>query len=250
MKQFDVMTNARGLRGALAFLTLLPVGQGADFEPRLVPRWFPVAGLVIGLGLALFDSLACRFFPPLAASVLDVAFLAVLTGGLHLDGLADSADGLYGLHDRDRALAIMKDSRVGAMGLVAVVLCLGIKASALAGVGPYRFLALVLVPAYARAGMLVPMRLLPYAREQGAGKAFFTDEKTLSLFIFLPVPVLASLALGAQALALNLVFFPACLAITGFYKKRLGGVTGDMLGAMVEVLEAVLLLTLCARWPL
>ena len=125
---------------SLQFISAIPLGKPRPFDPKGIIDYFPLAGLAIGLVVALFDLIAASIWPPLVASVLDVVLLASITGAFHLDGLADAADGLYGHHERENALAIMKDSRVGAMGLVAVVCVLLTKAAALGHVNYPRFL--------------------------------------------------------------------------------------------------------------
>jgi adenosylcobinamide-GDP ribazoletransferase len=144
-----------------------------------ISRW---PDLAIGLILASVRPDRIGLWPPLVAGVLDVVLLAAITGALHLDGLADAADGLYGHREREKALAIMKDSRVGAMGLVVVACVLLVKAAGLGSVDQGRFLALMIVPAYARSAMIFGMRFLPYARgKEGTGSPFF--ETPLSMWI-------------------------------------------------------------------
>ncbi|MEW5736710.1 MAG: adenosylcobinamide-GDP ribazoletransferase [Thermodesulfobacteriota bacterium] len=235
---------------ALGFLSILPAPAQARFEPAGMVACFPVAGLFLGLLAACLDRAACVWWSPQAAGVLDAVFLAVVSGGLHLDGLADAADGLMGHHGKDRALSIMKDSRVGAMGLLAVVLCLAVKTAGLAHLGPHRFLAVMLVPAYARALMLFGLLGLPYGRENGTGRAFFEKPLSVSVFAGLIPAALLSLFLGGRFFVLNLAFLLAGPALVLFYKKRLGVITGDMLGAMTEVGEALFFLAISARWPL
>ncbi|WP_372679088.1 adenosylcobinamide-GDP ribazoletransferase [Desulfosarcina sp.] len=231
---------------SLQFITAIPMGQPRPFDPKGIIVHFPLAGLAIGLILALFDLFASAVWPPLVAGVLDVVLLAVVTGAFHLDGLADAADGLYGHHERGKALAIMKDSRVGAMGLVAVTCVLIVKAAAVGNIAHGRFLALMIVPAYARSAMMVGIRVLPYARgKEGTGSAFFETPLSAVDFKYLAVPVILSLFLGWQGLLLNLFFAAATMAMIWFYRKKLAGITGDLLGAMTEILEALLLLAVC-----
>ncbi|MGF1614091.1 MAG: adenosylcobinamide-GDP ribazoletransferase [Gammaproteobacteria bacterium] len=237
----------QGLRAALSFLTILPVSSEADFSPKAMMPFFPLVGLLLGLVVAVWDFLACRIWPLAIVAVLDVLLLAVLSGGLHLDGLADAADGLLGHHTRRRALEIMKDSRVGAMGLLAVVLCLALKAVALAELSSNRFLAILLVPAYARASMLWALRELPYGRPAGTAKAFFGAPFSDSAFLGLVVPGLLSLGLGVGTLVLHGVFLAFSFGMIWFYRHRIGCVTGDMLGAMSEISETVLFLALAGR---
>lgn len=232
---------------SLQFISAIPLGKPRPFDPKGIIIHFPLAGLTIGLILALFDLIASALWPQAVVSVLDVVILAAITGAFHLDGLADTADGLYGHRERENALAIMKDSRVGAMGLVAVVCVLLTKAVAMGSIDHGRFLALMVVPAYARSAMLVGMRFLPYARgEEGTGSPFFETPLSAIDFKFLAAPLILSLFLGWRGLLLNLFFAMATIALILLYRKKLGGITGDMLGAMTEILEAVLFLALCA----
>ncbi len=237
----------RNFIAALQFITILPVGRAQPFDPPRMAAWFPLVGLLLGLVTAAFDLIALRLWGRPVASLLDVLLLAALSGAFHLDGLGDAADGLFGQRSREKALAIMKDSRVGTMGLVAIVSALAIKWAGIAGLDVQRSLALILVPAYARAAMLFGMRLLDYGRpDGGTGLGFFKAKLQLSAFRgLLPVGGL-SLLLGFRAITLNVGFAVAVLVIVGYYRRRIGCITGDMLGAMAEVTEAVLFLVLAA----
>ncbi|MBC2711262.1 MAG: adenosylcobinamide-GDP ribazoletransferase [Desulfosarcina sp.] len=231
---------------SLQFITALPLGKPRPFDPKGIIIHFPLAGLAIGLVLALFDQIVSAFWPPLVASVMDVVLLAAITGAFHLDGLADTADGLYGHRDREKALSIMKDSRVGAMGLVAVACVLLVKTVSLGSLDNGRFLVLVVVPAYARSAMMVGMHFLPYARgEAGTGSRFFETPLSTIDFKFFAAPLILSLFLGWRGLLLNLVFAAATAALIFLYRKKMGGITGDMLGAMAEIIEATLFLAVC-----
>lgn len=228
---------------ALQFLTVLPIVRSDAFAPERMLPFFPAAGLVIGLLLALFDTVAGAFWSRHAVSGLDVVFLAGITGALHLDGLGDTADGLYGNRPRERALEIMKDSRIGAMGLVMVVCVLGLKWAGLGDLAQSRFLFLMLIPAYARAGMLFAFRLLPYGRpEGGTGHAFFQKPLAVEDFWGLGLLFLISLFCGGRGILLNLAFLAATGAILWYYHRKMGCVTGDMLGAMTEMTECALFL--------
>jgi len=135
-------------RGAVGFLTVLPVGPGASFRPERMSGFFPVVGLLLGLIVAGVDILARFLWPdPLAALVVVLAWI-VLTGALHVDGLADAGDGLFSHRSREQILAIMKDSRVGVMGVVCLAGILGLKWGGLWALPQERFLALILIPAY------------------------------------------------------------------------------------------------------
>jgi adenosylcobinamide-GDP ribazoletransferase len=231
---------------SLQFITTIPLGQPRPFDPKGIIIHFPLVGLAIGLGLALFDQIASALWAPLVAGVLDVVLLAAVTGAFHLDGLADTADGLYGHHEREKALAIMKDSRVGAMGLVVVACVLLVKAATIGSIAHGRFLVLMIVPAYARSAMMVGMRFLPYARgKEGTGSPFFETPLSAMDFKYVAAPVALSLFLGWRGLLLNLFFVIATTALIRLYRKKLAGITGDLLGAMTEILEAVLFLAVC-----
>jgi adenosylcobinamide-GDP ribazoletransferase len=236
-----MVTN--GLVTALQFLTILPAGKARPFWPQKMMPYFPVVGLIIGGLLAGFDAVVAQWWPRPAAAVLDVLFLVVVTGAFHLDGLADTADGFYGGHSAQTALAIMKDSRVGAIGVVAIVGGLAIKWAGLASLADHRQWILIVVPSYARAGMLAGIRFLPYGRpEGGTGQAFFDSPlKASSFWGLLPAAVLSGL-LGWKGVWLNACFVLLTAAVLFFYRRRLGCITGDMLGASGEICESGLFL--------
>jgi adenosylcobinamide-GDP ribazoletransferase len=203
--------------------------------------WFPVVGLLVGGLLAGFDALVSQLWAPSAVAVLDLILLMLLTGALHLDGLGDTADGLYGQRSAAKALEIMKDSRIGSMALVTVLAVLALKCSGLAGLAEHRLLLLLLIPAYARSAMLFGIRGLPYGRsKEGTGYDLFETPLSVRDFSgFMGVAVL-SLLLGWSALLLNLVFFLLVVVILVYYRRKMGCITGDMLGAMAELTESVL----------
>ena len=207
----------------------------------MVP-YFPLVGILLGLMVALFDSVVLRMWPPPVAALLDVMLLAVLTAAFHIDGLGDTADGLLGPRSRDKALEIMKDSRIGTMGLVAILFGLALKWGGLANLNAHRSILLIIIPAYARATILFGMRYLPYGRPEGTGKPFFSEKISLKHFWGLFLPIGLSLILGVKAIWLNLAFVIILTMILLFYKKRMGCITGDMLGALVEITEAGLFL--------
>ena len=228
---------------AVQFITILPWGRAEKFDPQRMAPYFPIVGIVLGVLVALFDYVAISLWGRAVAALLDVIFLAVLTGAFHIDGLGDAADGLLGQRPKERILEIMKDSRLGTMGLVAIVAGLSIKWAGIAGLEANRPLLLIIVPAFARAGMLFGMRYLPYGRpEGGTGAGFFNHELKPAAFWTLSVPVLLSVLLGWQAIWLIICFAVITAGLIRYYKKRLGCITGDMLGAMTEILEAGLFL--------
>jgi len=233
------------LRAAIQFITILPVGKSVDFEPNKMIPLFPVVGLLIGTSLALFDLVLAWILPGPTAAVLDVLFLVVITGAFHIDGLGDTADGMFSHRPKERILEIMKDSRLGTMGLVAIVCALAIKWGGISAMDHDRFIALMIIPAYARASVIFGIRYLPYGRpEGGTGSDFFKSPLPFSSFGWLLAPVFMSVFLGMQCLLLNVIFFLVVSGIIFFYKRQLNCITGDMLGAMVEVTESVLFLSM------
>ena len=205
--------------------------------------YFPIVGIALGILVALFDYVAVSLWGKTIASLLDIFFLALLTGAFHIDGLGDAADGLLGQRPKDKTLAIMKDSRLGTMGLMAIGAGLSIKWAGISGLDSNRTLLLIIVPAFARASMLFGMRCLPYGRpEGGTGLEFFRDGLKLSAFRGLAVPGLLAFLLGWQAIWLMISFAAITAGLIRYYQKRMGCITGDMLGAMTEVTEAGLFL--------
>ena len=228
---------------AIQFITILPVGQSDVFEPQRIIPYFPLVGMLLGLMLAVFDALALMLWSRPVVAVLDVVFLAAATGAFHIDGLGDTADGLFGQRPREKALAIMKDSRLGTMGLVAIAGGLAIKWGGIAALESHRFLFLVLVPAYARCAMLFGMRFLDYGRpEGGTGSDFFKEKLNDADFWGLGITVVISFFAGWKMILLNIGFVFLVAAIIFYYKKRMGGITGDMIGAMGEATESFLFL--------
>ena len=229
---------------ALQFITILPWGRTGKFEPAAMLPYFPVVGLLIGALTALIDVLCMHLWSRPVASLLDVCFLVAVTGAFHLDGLGDSADGLYGHRSREAALEIMKDSRVGVMGLVAIVCCLALKWAGIYGLESHRAWFLIIIPAYARGSILVGIRLLPYARPQGGtGKAFFDSRPGLISFWGMIPPLLLSFVCGWRGILLIAVYGAVVAGMLFYYKRKINGISGDMLGALVEVSEAALFLS-------
>ncbi|WP_462268640.1 adenosylcobinamide-GDP ribazoletransferase, partial [Desulfobacter sp.] len=158
------------LRACMAFITILPTGKTPLYSPLGMIRFFPVVGLIIGALLVITDVPASMVWPAPAAALVDLIFLVVVTGAFHLDGLGDTADGIFSHQGRERALEIMKDSRTGMMGLVAVVLGLALKLAGIWSVkincSPVQAMAIFfLVPSFSRASMIFGIKYLNYGRK-------------------------------------------------------------------------------------
>jgi adenosylcobinamide-GDP ribazoletransferase len=237
----------RGLISAIQFITSIPLGRTAIFEPRAMVPFFPVVGLILGLIVAVFDFVALYYWPVYVVAILDVVLLVGLTGALHIDGLGDTADGLYGRRPREQALRIMKDSRIGAMGLVAVVCVLAVKWAGLASLESHRSLLIIIVPAFARSAMIFGIYFLEYGRpDGGTGHPFFENPLDKKAFIFMIIPAILCAFAGFRGIGLLLFFVLITGGMIIFYQKRMGCITGDMLGAMVEITEAGLFIIVSA----
>lgn len=236
----------KNLRATFQFLTFLPMGKPQSVEAAKMVPYFPVVGLVIGLIMVLGDYAFSMLWPGTIVALLDVLLLTVLSGGLHLDGLGDTADGLFSHRPREKVLAIMRDSRIGVMGLLAIVFVLAIKWGCLRLLPEQRTLYLLIIPAYSRGAMMFGIQCLQYGRPDGGmGTDFFSRKPpTWALWTIL-LPVFISCWLGWHAIVLNVSFVAMTVLILFYYERRLGCITGDMLGAMAEILEAWLLLIAC-----
>ena len=229
---------------ALQFLTRLRVPVAFSPEAlRESPRWYPSVGVVVGLlAGAVYWIVALRFSPTLAALAATAAAIMV-TGALHEDGLADLCDGLGGHASRDRALAIMRDSRIGTYGTLGLGLMLAARITALAAL-PNAAVPFVLIAGHAasRASMLWVMATVRYARDTGAasGVAGGVDSRALQIGLITAalaaVPLIFVLPIAAIAMgAVGLV--AAHYAIRQRFENRLGGYTGDCLGAVQQFSE-------------
>jgi adenosylcobinamide-GDP ribazoletransferase len=230
--------SIRTLRSAMAFLTVLPVAT-ADGSPgeRLGRAYFPAIGAVVGLAAAAVFVLMDSFSAPLLAAVAATATLALLTGGLHLDGLADSADGLFGGGDVARRLEVMRDPRLGSFATVAVVLVLLGDVAALASMSPGTAVAaLVIAGALSRLAMLSVITLVPYVRSSGLGAAAGNaSHRAFDLALGGALAAVACLLDWPRALVAACLVALAAVAVAALARRRLGGATGDVYGATAEL---------------
>jgi adenosylcobinamide-GDP ribazoletransferase len=232
--------SLRGLRLAMQFLTRLPVPGVQDFSSLDLARsaaWFPFVGLVVG-GIVALVAFAVDHRSAVLGAILGVLAWVWLTGALHLDGLADLADALGASHrDPQRFFAVLSEAHVGTFGVVSIIFVLLLKVAAVALLPADALLAIPLLLAWARLGTLAWGRWLP-ALKPGQGERFGWRIPSGWIVLW----TLALLAASA-AVAPVLCAAPLVLAAWGAWlKARLGGMTGDCLGAGVEVTEAALLL--------
>ncbi|WP_042160699.1 adenosylcobinamide-GDP ribazoletransferase [Paenibacillus gorillae] len=262
----SLILHGQAFIAAIQFLTRVPVPVQVPFEAKVLSRsliYFPAAGIIVGaVTAAVFGGLEW-FMPALPAAVIVLAAWTIMSGGLHLDGWMDTADGVFSYRSRERMLEIMKDSRVGAMGVIAAVLLLLFKFAVLselfalvaAGDLPqWKLLALiVIVPVWSRWWMSVAIVGWPSARKgEGIGAMFSSARfgQASAGFVLAAALTMGCMLAGgvdawpAAAWCAGAAILAALVgsAIAAWLNRKLGGLTGDTYGAMNEAVEAVLLL--------
>lgn len=243
-----LVTEWRRLLVALGFLTRLPLGgtvyDEADFRGSVL--WFPVVGLIVGALQGVTAWGAVQVFPVPVASALALAVAIILSGGLHLDGLMDTADGLASGKPPDEALVIMRDSRVGAHGVTAAVVVLLLQFTAilaLASGGHFQLIAaLAAVAMLSRTAMVLAIVLYPYRRAQGLGTCFQMAGRRELFWALGWAAGLAWVLLSWQGLVLLALAAGFSLAYGRWLVRFLGGLTGDTYGALAELETTLLLL--------
>jgi len=232
---------------ALQFLTLFPRPEWMEHSPAEVGRsaiFFPVVGFMLGSILVLVNFLLDPFASAGLLSVILVSLLALATGGLHLDGVGDTFDGLGAGGDRDRVLSVMDDSRTGVFGLIAIVLVLLLKIHALESMDGDRWRALLVAPILGRWGMV----LLAYrskAAKAGLGSNLIEHLQTKHFLL----ATLLTLLLVTVIFRRNGIVMMAWVAVftiasKNYFHRRLGGVTGDIFGAVGELSETSVMVLL------
>jgi adenosylcobinamide-GDP ribazoletransferase len=245
---------------ALQFLTRVPVPRAVGFDPAWLSasaRPFPLVGAGVGAAAAAVLWLGAQAWPLPVAVLLSMAATVWLTGGFHEDGLADTCDGLGGSVSRERALEIMKDSRVGSYGVLGLVLVLGLKAAALWGLSQHALLhaalpAALLAHAASRSAAVLLLRALPYAGDPEHAKAKPLAQRvstaTAAVALGWPLWLVACLLwwLGAASAPALGAALAGCalstLVCARWFRRRLGGTTGDTLGAAQQFGEVAALM--------
>lgn len=236
---------------ALQFLTIIPIPCDTRCQKEDLGRataLFPLVGLTIGGMLLLDYTVLSGFLGGGLVAALVVASLALITGALHLDGLADVCDAFAARGDRERFLAVMKDSHTGAVGAVAVALGLLLKWQALASIPTELAIpAIVLFPVISRTAQLCVMAGAPHARENGLGNLFVSSMGTREVVIglsFCALVITATEPLRGAAALLSSIVLAYCVRM--YFRKRLGGITGDIIGFVNELSEIVTLIIFSA----
>lgn len=225
------------------FLTIIPVPWSCEQDGRFFKSslfFFPLIGLFIGAFCSGVVALCSSFLPAALTVLLGLLLLAAISGGLHLDGLADSFDGLLSSRPRERALEIMRDSHIGAMGVIGLIFLILAKFAALLTLPQGTMIqALLLMPLIGRTAIVLSMALLPYARKgTGLGLLFYSSSSRRVAASGLLFAILAVLLVSFEA---SILIFLGLLLTVGFFSwwsfAKLGGATGDTLGAVCELSE-------------
>jgi adenosylcobinamide-GDP ribazoletransferase len=234
----------RNLRTAFGLLTTLPIGLPDDWQPGDSGRaavWYPIVGLMIGALTWLAWTGFMLVLPAFVAAVLALFVWVALTGGLHLDGFADCCDGLLVSASRERRLEIMQDPHVGAFGAIGLILILLLKVAALAALTPAMGPGILLAASLSRWSIL-PAALFPAARPGGLGADFASGLRRSSIIVGALLPFGLAAALGLRGFFAALAGLSVAALVLLFARARIGGVTGDVFGMLVEIVEVAVLL--------
>jgi adenosylcobinamide-GDP ribazoletransferase len=234
----------KSLVAAVRLLTIVPIpgdwGSAEHDLARSLP-WFPIVGLGLGMAAAGLAWGLAWLAPPLISAAVLVVVLAGFSGCLHLDGLADTADGLLSSRPRERKLEIMRDSHVGVMGVVAVLGVWLLKFAALASAIPGQlWTTVLLMPLAGRCAIVVQMAILPYARSTGLASIFYGRPRRLAAVWAVGFLAAATWGLlGFRGLVVWAACIAAALVFCCYVHRRIGGATGDTLGAVCEIVEVL-----------
>lgn len=237
----------------LQFLTRIHIAKESQWSPESFGRsvkYFPLIGAIVGLILVLINQLFAEYLPfvhiympPHVLTTLLIVANILLTGGLTCDGFMDTMDGVFSGRSKERMLEIMKDSRVGANGVMAFTLLMMMKWSLLIDLSPLLLPPVLLaMPLLGRFAMVIGITIFPYARPDGIGKAFAQYADKPTLYIAITITLLIMALLGKQALLSMLFVSIGTMLFARFITNVLGGLTGDIYGALSELAEIMVLL--------
>jgi adenosylcobinamide-GDP ribazoletransferase len=237
------------IRLAASFLTILPLASERPSPEESVAAslgWFPMVGFAIGAALALEDAILARALGGAISAVMVMLTLTAVTGAVHLDGLADTADALGGGRNRARALEILRDSRIGSFGAAAIFFALALEVTAIAqAAGAARHAAIFAAVGISRWAM-VAVSGLDYLRPEGAGASLLGAQARQSNLTIASLTVAGAILpiLGWHAVSAVIIAILIVAAMRAFYRRWLGGVTGDLIGACGIIVEAAVLIAM------
>jgi adenosylcobinamide-GDP ribazoletransferase len=232
---------------AVQHLTIIPLKSGRPFDERKLGRssmFFPLVGLILATLIIALDLLTGNLFPPSVRPAILIVSLIIFTGGIHLDGFMDTADGVLSGRSRERKLEIMRDSRVGAFGVIALFSLLLLKYSLIAGfIGKEIYPPLIMMIVLGRGAMTLAIGKFPYARAEGLGSVYLKYTGNFEVFVAGLISFIVAFACsGVGGLLIFLIMLIFTWIICSYFKKVLGGLTGDTYGALNEILEVLLLI--------
>ena len=246
-----------GFLAALQFLTSIPLPLKREPTPEELGRsalYFPLVGLIIGLILAGLNWLLRLIFPPTLVNALVVAALVIITGALHLDGFADTCDGIAGHKEVEDRWRVMRDSRAGAFGIVGIVLLLLVKYVSLTSIPETLMMAtLLFMPMVSRWAMVYAIFVYPYARPSGMGRLFKQGTRwprfTIATIITVVVAVVLIPIFRLSGVMVILGVWVITAIVAAYLKSKFSGLTGDTYGAINEVVEisTLILIVLLVR---
>lgn len=231
---------------ALQFFTSIPLKAEKEFKKENFSHsliYFPIVGALIGCLLCLINLGLENLLLFNLAAIIIVAAWVLITGALHLDGLADTFDALGSGKNKERMLEIMRDSRIGAFGAIALILAIMLKFSAVLSLPGLKPNALILAPALGRFSLVWPLFIFPYGRKEGKAKIFFENVSLKPAIISTVISlVLSILAFRVSGIIIFAVISALSLIIAAFFNNKFSGLTGDNLGALVEITEILTLI--------
>lgn len=245
---------------ALRFFTRLPIPDRPSLQGSKFPKLndaaigFPIAGLIIALFPALIWVLTAQFLPTSISAILAIATGTLITGALHEDGLADCADGLGGATNAGRALEIMRDSTIGTYGASALMFSFALRIAALAALPIWQgVIALLIAHTAARAAIVIAITHTNYARDNGLGDSVKNGTDKNQLYATLAITAAIAFTLAVASGQYFILLAPvaglgAAWATMQYVKSRIGGYTGDSLGAMEQVAEITIMVILAGIW--
>ena len=238
-----------GLTSAIQFLTVLRIKNESSQDTRKLGEsslYFPVVGALLGIGLIALDKILSLVLPPLLTNLILIFTLLIITGAMHIDGLADSCDALFSGKGKEEMLSIMREVHLGTFGILAIVAIILFKLALLSSI-PHelRHFSLVLMALLSRYSMSLAITFFPYARSEGKAVVFF-QEKSLKNFFFSTAITLIILMFSFRIMSLAILFFTIAFTFFASFwvKSKIGGLTGDTLGALSELNEALILLSI------
>lgn len=253
MKHPAISHPFKSLLAAIRFLTILPLPGSGENDTSFFGGalfYFPIIGLLIGSFSALGAFFLVNALPIGVVAVLLTIFLSLASGFLHLDGLADSCDGLLSARPAQKCLEIMRDSRIGVMGAAALSVVFLLKTASIAALDPTNiYSALIIAPVAGRTSIILMMALLPYARKnEGLGVLFYSgNNRWAAFFSALFFITVTTVLIPTKFIMLSLTLVVSVAVFSWVCRKKIGGATGDTLGAVCEITETMVLIAFCTN---